>query len=454
MDIQIDFSKVKGRMKPLHGVNNGPVCFGSLVDVSGNYRELGIPYARLHDPNWPHPREVDIPQIFPDFNADPEDPASYDFSRTDTYLKSILDLGTQVIYRLGISIEHTKRKYYVQPPEDFDKWARICVHIIMHYNEGWAEGFHYGIRYWEIWNEPDGYVGGQPEKSSMWAGTFEQYMELYKTASKAIRQYDSKLMVGGYAAAFVQTPNMEKFLAFVERERLPLDFFSWHTYADNPEIILKNARVVRSMLDMHGLETTESHCNEWNYIKVETPDFMDIFAPGSEAIRKKTFEKTRGMEGAAFAAAVLASFQDSSVDIANYYDGQPTNLFCGLYDCYGAPEKPFYAFKAYKKLYDCGIQAEAEIAVGTDGLYCCAAVGESGKEACILLSNCYADIRDYSIKLAGLNAGQKYLLEKYVLDEDRNLELSSSQVIDVDDKQLELFMKKQMVVLLNVKKLK
>ncbi|MBI4578450.1 MAG: hypothetical protein HY718_02035 [Planctomycetes bacterium] len=39
--------------------------------------------------------------------------------------------------------------------KDFAKWAKICVNIIRHYNEGWADGFHYNIRYWEIWNEPN-----------------------------------------------------------------------------------------------------------------------------------------------------------------------------------------------------------------------------------------------------------------------------------------------------------
>ena len=27
---------------------------------------------------------------------------------------------------------------------------------VRHYNRGWANGHEWGIRYWEIWNEPDG----------------------------------------------------------------------------------------------------------------------------------------------------------------------------------------------------------------------------------------------------------------------------------------------------------
>ena len=47
------------------------------------------------------------------------------------------------------------RAFHVFPPKDFQKWAEICEHIIMHYNEGWANGFHYGIKYFEVWFEPD-----------------------------------------------------------------------------------------------------------------------------------------------------------------------------------------------------------------------------------------------------------------------------------------------------------
>jgi hypothetical protein len=33
-NITVDFSRSVGAVKPLHGANNGPVTFGSLLDVS------------------------------------------------------------------------------------------------------------------------------------------------------------------------------------------------------------------------------------------------------------------------------------------------------------------------------------------------------------------------------------------------------------------------------------
>ena len=58
----VDFATPTGAVKPLHGLNNGPVGFGAVLDNSHRFRELGVPWARLHDTNWPHPREVDVPQ--------------------------------------------------------------------------------------------------------------------------------------------------------------------------------------------------------------------------------------------------------------------------------------------------------------------------------------------------------------------------------------------------------
>ena len=97
IEIHVDASKVRGRIRALHGVNNGPVCYGSLVDVSDQYQRAAFPSIRLHDTNWPHPREVDIPCIFPDVTKDPADPGSYEFERTDKYRASAVKTGAQLI---------------------------------------------------------------------------------------------------------------------------------------------------------------------------------------------------------------------------------------------------------------------------------------------------------------------------------------------------------------------
>lgn len=100
---------------------------------------------------------MDIHNIFPDADADPTLPSSYDFAFTDWLLTRLKRQGVEPFYRLGTSIEnsHRLRARYIDPPRDPKKWAQICEGIVRHYNEGWADGYQMGITYWEIWNEPD-----------------------------------------------------------------------------------------------------------------------------------------------------------------------------------------------------------------------------------------------------------------------------------------------------------
>ena len=133
---EVDFAKTNGTFRPLHGINKGPLVGGGLIDLTAQHRALGIPFTRLHDCHWPNPDVVDIHVLFPNFNADPEKPESYDFTLTDEYLAAIRATGAQIVFRLGESIEHTKTKRFVHPPKDFEKWTAICLGIIRHYNEG------------------------------------------------------------------------------------------------------------------------------------------------------------------------------------------------------------------------------------------------------------------------------------------------------------------------------
>lgn len=378
--VQVDLSHTVGPLKPLHGLNNGPVGYGSLVDVGHRYREIAVPYVRLHDPNWPHPREVDIPQVFPDFRADPSNPSAYDFARTDDYLQRIADTGARIIYRLGVSIEHTETKVYTHPPADFDKWARICLGIVRHYNEGWADGYRDRVAYWEIWNEPD--IGDK-----MWSGTVEHYFDLYARTAKLLKHHDPDLRVGGPATAKLAPPHpaagfLKRFLDYCRTHRCPLDFISWHKYTDDPQDILTHALDVDSLMRTYGFGGAESHLNEWNY----TPFRWNIFEQGKELARREGFERQKDHEGSSFVATSLALLQDAPVDIATYYDGQPSALFCGIFDYYGVPQRTFYAFKAFSELRSQTARLRSEITPENSGIRCLAAGDPETGTAKILIS--------------------------------------------------------------------
>lgn len=403
----IDFSASIGTIKPLHGVNNGPVTQQGLVDVSDYYREAAIPWVRIHDSNWPHAREVDIPQIFRNEDADPDDPANYDFARTDDYIQSIIDTGTKIVYRLGVSIEHTKRKYYTHPPKNFERWAAVCKGVIRHYNHGWAGGFHHGITHWEIWNEPD--IGDY-----MWAGSFDDYLRLYAVTSKSLKAFDPSLKIGGFGASDARVEGSNpQFLAYCRDHRLPLDFFSWHTYNADPAVLVRNAHTVRRLLDQHGFHAAESHFNEWNRN-------IGPWGRGREFERRARCEMLKNEVGASFVASVLIGLQDAHVDVANYYDGAPGAMLGGLFDLYGVPQKAFFAFRAFNTL--CNYPERLRVdRPDPPALECLAAMDRSRRAAAVLVSKYGGPRAPQYFDLRNLPEGMA-VRQILILDHDRNFE--------------------------------
>jgi xylan 1,4-beta-xylosidase len=349
VQLRVDAGQVEGKIRPLHSSNGGPIACGGMVDTSRWHKEAGFPLMRLHDCQWPEPAVVDIHTIFRDFRDDPQDPSNYYFARTDDYLEAIVKTGAGIFYRLGESIEHSQRKYDVHPPKDYDKWAQICLGIIRHYNEGWAEGFHHNIQYWEIWNEPE-------IRPQMWSGTDEDYYRLYALTAKAIKERFPNLKVGGPAAAnagsfrdgqFEPAPFVAGWLKYCRAQSAPVDFFSWHVYSSDPQFVVNQAGGVRQMLNRFGFAKAESHLDEWNYLPRND---WNVFSHGTPAEREQWYREMTGPTGAAFTACTLMGLQDAPLDMAYFYTSEPQGF--GLFSQYGEPRKSFYAIKAFRQLLD------------------------------------------------------------------------------------------------------
>lgn len=408
--ISFDFAKHDGQIRTLNGINVGTdVDRGVFTDyMTQNYKELKIPYTRLHDCHYPHPDVVDIPAIFPLFHLDAEDPSNYNFKKTDDYIMELLKSGTELYFRLGVNIEHSKIQYHVHPPADYDKWARICVNIIRHYNEGWANGFHLGIKYWEVWNEPD--VPG------MWTGTMEQYFELYKTTVKAIKKHNPDLLVGtaGVASVYNLGPPL---LDYCREYQLPIDFFSWHRYTADPAEVTKAALFARKLLDDHGYPETESHFGEWNYWPGSWEKLPDRYY-----WRDLATTEIGSAKSAAFTASVLIDLQDAPVDRAMFYSGA-WEIF-GLFDDYGIPRKSFYVFRAMAMLLD----APNRILCDKDSMYndisVIAGLTDSEDEAIIMLSNFNSNQSMTNLLISDLPWENDTRVEVFVIDAESNLNLS------------------------------
>ncbi len=407
--VYADFGKRSGKISPLHGVNSGPMTKVFTYDARPLWREAGFPFARLHDVEYPYGSGefVDIPCIFKNFDADENDPANYNFGLTDEYIAKIYEVGSEPLFRLGVSIEHAPVKRHIYPPRDPAKWARICEHIIMHYNEGWADGHRWGIRYWEIWNEPEG--------KNMWLGTDEEFFRFYEIAARHLKARFPGLMIGGPAFTRPLGGMREEFLKYMSENDVPLDFFSWHRYFIDVDKLIAEAGQCREMLDRYGFSKTEQVFDEWNYMR----DWSD---------QADSYVKLASHVGAAFCAAVLCDLQQKT-DIAHaeYFEADVVKEWCGPFkvDAMGisrqkavvGKRKPFYSFLGFNGLYRLGGAVEAS----SDSPRIHAAAAADGKGGCALMAANYSvsdpGDEETTFSLRGLPEGG---VSVYVTDEDRN----------------------------------
>ena len=416
--LSVDFSVPTGKLRPLHGINKGPLAPGGIFDVIQEQKELGIPFTRLHDCGWPNPYVVDHHAVFPNPEADPGRPESYDFRLTDEYLAAVRSTGAEPIYRLGESIEHTTVKRFAHPPVDMEKWAAVCLGIIRHYNEGWANGFHYNIRYWEIWNEPE-------NRPAMWSGTDQDYLRLYRTAALAIKKEFPALKVGGPAlgasgrfgkgGAFVPTDFALSFLEMCREDRVPLNFFSWHCYTADPSELTARAWAIRRLLDSKGFTETENHLNEWNFLPGNSWD--PIGKTATPVGRRRFYEEIGGAEGAAFIAASLLELQDAPVDVCNFFHGELGGF--GIFTDQGVPLKAYQALRAFQSLLETPKRVETH--GFTEGkLAFVAGLSPDGREATMLVSNFKAVSDDFSVKWRGFSWTGGVKVDIRIVDATRN----------------------------------
>lgn len=446
--LQANFSVPTGTIRPLHGVNKGPLAPGGVFEVIKEQQELGIPFTRLHDCGWPNPYVVDHHAVFPDPNADPALPESYDFRLTDEYIEAVRKTGAEPIYRLGESIEHTSVKRYAHPPADMEKWAAVCIGIIRHYNEGWANGFHHNIRYWEIWNEPE-------NRPAMWSGTDEDYLRLYRTAANAIKARFPALKVGGPAlgnsGSFVKgefrpTDFATNFLGMCRKENVPLNFFSWHCYTANSAELSARSRAIRQLLDSKGFTETESHLNEWNYLPGNT--WEPITKRGTPAARQRFYEEMAGPPGAAFVAASLLELQDAPVDMANLFHGELAGF--GIFSEQGVPQKNYQALRAFQNLVKTPRRVETRGAI-PGKLAFAAGLSADGREATMLVSNLSDSRSETVLKWQGFAWTGGVTAEIRIIDVSSDFSTARTQAATADSGALRFSLKAPAVALVRLR---
>ena len=285
-----------GAMRKLHGTSGIPVpapSADSVPDIVDVWKAAHVTLVRSYD--WVSRLDtVNNPtSLFPDWSADPSDPASYNFEATDIWVRQTRALGADVLFTIASEIPRNK-----QPVEDLAKYEQVVEHIARHYVQGWADGFENAVTYWEF--------GDQPDFGTLhFSGSPEQFYEMYAAAARAVKRVGSELKFGGPCVAFPlnEGPFREGFLDYIKQHALPCDFLSWMWYGDNsrdPMDFRTIAADVRAIADKHGFSEVELLLSYWSMTGIPTAKFEDA-------------------DNAAFIAAAAIYMQDSEVDKAIFF---------------------------------------------------------------------------------------------------------------------------------------
>ena len=337
--LTVDFNKDIGPVRrELHSAGFGPQICSCPPEFIRDIQSMGFRSSRTHD--WAllnaNERVCDYFHMFPLMHLDAKDPKNYVFAPTDYLLKRTREeLGHDVFFRLGTSIEHSGPKVHFNAlvPEDFDKLAEVFAGTIRHYNRGWANGFAWGIRDWEIWNEPEGVTqmwcapegveGLEGEALKAKQDELQAaFVRFFVTVLRRLKdEFGDTIRVGGPA---LQTYRENWFRPLLEACRsagVAPDFISWHHYAEDPDVMTDAIAKGRALCDEYGFTKCGLVINEWHYFSSSDYGWAELRSPDPEVIRRiwSGPRSHNGIDASCFNLAVLSLFQTSKLDQGFYY---------------------------------------------------------------------------------------------------------------------------------------
>ena len=447
--LSADFSREEGKIRPeLHSSGFGPLicsCSPAAIDA---VRSMGFKAARTHD--WAllnkAERVCDYYHIFPLMHLDAKDPKNYVFGPTDYLLKRTREeTGLDVFFRLGTSIEHSGPKVHFNAsiPEDFDKVAETFAGTVRHYNAGWGNGFNWGIKYWEIWNEPDGAntmwclpdgdrgrgdtadarVADQAKREKR---RLELFARFFATCLKRLKdEFGDTIKVGGPALCSWRPAKPDRigtedyFRRLFETCRevgTAPDFISWHYYGNNPGEVLASVELARRFCDEAGVPKCELVLNEWHYKNVGWGELRSA----DPKIRARSWSGPaahNGIDSSCFNLTLLSKFQTSKLDQAYYYGCSHTGEW-GYKDGIGEKYKVYYGLRLFGDI----VKEYPVICAsgGAGGVTVLAVKSADGSRKAMLVTDYRSRLREIAVDVSGVAPDAE--CDVLVHDHERDME--------------------------------
>ena len=430
-----NFAAETGPVRPeIHSSGFGPtICSQTAQDLS-DVKAMGFKYARTHD--WalinPNQRVCDYFHIFPLMHLDAKDPKNYVFGPTDYLLKRTREeAGLDVFFRMGTSIEHSGLKVHFNStiPDDFDKVAEIFAATVRHYNRGWANGYSWNIKYWEIWGEPEGienlwtppggitdedYKNPSPKRDECRAKFVEFFVKVLKRLKD---EFGDEIKVGGPALCCYNTVWLHDILSACRDAGVAPDFISWHGYARDPMQYSREADMARELCDSYAFPKCELILNEWHYFG-ENYSWGDMQRCSDPAVKARIWEgpnSHNGIRSACFTLAALSNLERSKMTQSYYYGCAHVGAW-GFKDAMQKKYKVFYALKLFGDIVKGYSTICASESAGTITLF---PVKDAAGRKALLVVDYGGATRQISVDVKGVAANAKPKCT--LLDDQHNL---------------------------------
>lgn len=227
-------------------------------EIKKTIKELEFPLVRLEA----------VPGSYPElFNPQS---GKYNWKRLDAEIEAIQETGAEIVLNIFYMPRWLSAEPHIQhglfsPPRDYKIWWKLIFDIVKHVNVEKK----FGIKYWEIWNEPSGRFFFRA-----WSGgKHNEFWKLYKITADAIKAADSTALVGGFGDNAAYPEHFQRFFEYCKQHNVPIDFVSLHWYAflenegyENPELYFHFANSIYKLHTKYFKKKPELIWSEWNHL--------------------------------------------------------------------------------------------------------------------------------------------------------------------------------------------
>jgi xylan 1,4-beta-xylosidase len=229
----------------------------------------------------------------------------------------------------------------VSPPRNWQDWHNMIQafteHCVKRYGIAEVKGWKF-----EVWNEPN---------ISFWAGSQQEYFELYKQSALAIKKVDAQLQVGGPSTA--QLGWIPDLIQYCATQGVPLDFVSTHVYPDDPQkyIFGKDHLYTFEQLIPRGVEHVKQQVESSKMPHL--PLWITEWSSQNPAFIADTIKNCIGL------AEAMSYWTFSNVFEEGGVPGGIFNTTFGMLDQWGIARPSFHAFVMLHKLGESQLQSDA-----------------------------------------------------------------------------------------------